>query len=123
MARNKVQFQKGLSLSEFFRRYGTASVLIARLIPLMSFSAVSYFAGLTSMSLRAYLIATAIGILPATVLFCVLGGQMTHWYRFGLCAVIGVVGLVLLGLLVRRLADERLRRKEKANSPGRAGDR
>jgi len=110
-------------VDDFFRRYGTASVLIARLIPLMSFSAVSYFAGLTSMSLRAYLAATAVGILPATVLFCVLGGQMTDWYRFGLYAVIGVVGLVLLGLLVRWLADERLRRKERANSPGQGGDR
>ncbi|WP_417305414.1 TVP38/TMEM64 family protein [Ellagibacter isourolithinifaciens] len=50
----KLCSKTGLTVVEqFFERHGDQSVLIARLLPFVSFDFVSYFAGLTSMPLRA----------------------------------------------------------------------
>ncbi len=52
------------------------AVLISRLIPFISFDAVSYLAGLTAIRLRNFLVATTIGILPASFAFAALGAGM-----------------------------------------------
>ena len=44
-------------MEEFFQRHGTQSVLIARLLPFVSFDWVSYFAGLTSMRFWSFFLA------------------------------------------------------------------
>ena len=49
----------------------------ARLLPFISFDIVSYAAGLTSMGVWPFLLATAIGELPATVVYCYVGGMLT----------------------------------------------
>ncbi|MCI6072699.1 MAG: TVP38/TMEM64 family protein, partial [Collinsella sp.] len=48
-------------MEEFFQRHGTQSVLIARLLPFVSFDWVSYFAGLTSMRFWSFFLATGLG--------------------------------------------------------------
>ena len=58
----KLTSKAGLQrIDEFFERHGSQSVLIARLLPFISFDFVSYFAGLTSMSFRSFIIATGLG--------------------------------------------------------------
>lgn len=49
-------------------------VLVARLIPVVSFALISYAAGLTALSTPRFLIATALGMAPMT-LFYVLAGK------------------------------------------------
>jgi len=69
-------------------------VLVARLIPVVSFALISYAAGLTAMSLRAYLLATFLGMLPMTVVYTVVGASIrvdVVWAGLG--------GLVVTGLL------------------------
>lgn len=61
----------------FFERYGDKSVLIARLLPFMSFDIISYGAGLTSMGFWRFFIATGIGQLPATLVYSYLGQNLT----------------------------------------------
>ena len=61
----------------FFQRYGKHAVLIARLIPVISFDAISYGAGLTDMRFLGFAIATGIGQLPATLLYSYLGDRVT----------------------------------------------
>jgi uncharacterized membrane protein YdjX (TVP38/TMEM64 family) len=104
------------SVDRFFERYGNNSVLIARLIPLFSFSAISYVSGVTSIRLRGYFWATAIGILPGTIVFCVLGDNMTDLVRFIWYAVVGIAALLVLGLTVRQAFSRRIAKQE--NSPG-----
>jgi uncharacterized membrane protein YdjX (TVP38/TMEM64 family) len=96
------------SVDRFFKRYGNNSVLIARLIPLFSFSAISYVSGVTSISFWGYFWATAVGILPGTIVFCVLGNNMTDLVRFIWYAVTGVAALLVLGFSVRRAFNKRL---------------
>ncbi len=56
-----------------FLRHGVFAVLLARLLPLTAFDLLSYAAGLTPMRLLPFLVATAIGMTPATFLMAWAG--------------------------------------------------
>ncbi|HYF92540.1 MAG TPA: TVP38/TMEM64 family protein [Symbiobacteriaceae bacterium] len=91
----------------FFARYGSHSVLIARLIPVVSFDFVSYGAGLTNMKLTAFLIYTGIGMMPATVVYSYLASRGTSsviwlFYAFIAVGVMAVLGSALRPLFARR---------------------
>jgi uncharacterized membrane protein YdjX (TVP38/TMEM64 family) len=60
----------------FFDRFGERAVLIARLLPFVSFDIISYGAGLTSMKFWPFFIATGLGQLPATLVYSYLGQNM-----------------------------------------------
>ncbi|MDD2511485.1 MAG: TVP38/TMEM64 family protein, partial [Syntrophomonas sp.] len=53
----------------FFEKYGKWAVLIARLLPFVSFDIVSYAAGLTAMGWWEFIWATGLGQLPATLVY------------------------------------------------------
>ena len=65
------------SVDRFLEKHGRNSILIARLLPFMSFDLVSYAAGLTSMTFIPFFIATGIGQLPATIIYSYVGGMLT----------------------------------------------
>ncbi|AJQ99907.1 MULTISPECIES: TVP38/TMEM64 family protein [Hafnia] len=73
----------------FFARYGKHTILICRLLPFVSFDIISYAAGLTSIKVRGFLIATGIGQLPATLVYSYVGGMLT-----------GGMQLLVTGLLI-----------------------
>ncbi len=50
-------------------------IFVLRLIPLVSFDAISYAAHLSSIGFRAFLLATALGMAPGTFAFVYLGGS------------------------------------------------
>lgn len=54
-------------------KHGFFIVLIARLIPIISFDFISYAAGFVRMRLSQFFIATGIGMIPGTVLYSVVG--------------------------------------------------
>lgn len=74
-------------------------VLGARLIPVVSFAAVSYGAGLTAMRATPFLVATAIGMIPMTVLYVGMGAAVR--IDPTVAAIGGVAALVLLLVLPR----------------------
>ncbi|WP_251859619.1 TVP38/TMEM64 family protein [Clostridium sp. Marseille-Q2269] len=83
----------------FFDKYGKYAVLIARLLPFISFDIVSYAAGLTSMGFLEFFIATGIGQLPATIIYSYIGSMLTGTAKtfvmgllilFALTALIGL---------------------------------
>ena len=87
---------------QFFQRYGRHAVLIARLVPVISFDAISYGAGLTSMRFLWFAVATGIGQLPATLLYSYLGDRVTGsikvlFWMFGI-----VISISIIIWLVRR---------------------
>jgi uncharacterized membrane protein YdjX (TVP38/TMEM64 family) len=105
------------SVDTFFARHGNSAVLIARFIPILSFSAISYVSGVTSISLWGYLWTTAVGILPGTIVFCVLGQNMTDLVKFIWYAMAGVAALIVLGLAVKATADKRIANRDKQTRP------
>lgn len=82
----------------FSEREGFWIVLVARLIPLVSFDLISYLAGLSTMSYPQFLLATAIGMLPGTFAWTALGHDLalaeTSTWRISLIALIFVGGIV-----------------------------
>lgn len=91
----------------FFDRYGKHAVLIARLIPVLSFDVVSYAAGVTSLNFVEFMIATGIGQLPATILYSYLGQNMTRDAEFGLWAFMAVAALLVLALAVKKALENK----------------
>lgn len=77
-------------------------VLGARLIPVVSFAAVSYGAGLTAMRTAPFLVATAIGMIPMTVLYIAVGAAVRIDPTV---AAIGGAAAVVLILVLPRLIE------------------
>ena len=84
-------------IETFIQRYGILAILFTRLTPIIPFKVVSYGAGLTNMSVWRFVIATGIGQVPGTILYSVLGQNITHNIRItiaitsvlmSLCAII-----------------------------------
>ena len=61
-------------LDRYVEEHGTITIFILRLLPLVSFDAISYAAGLSSISFWRFFVATALGMLPGTLAFVYLGG-------------------------------------------------
>ena len=105
----KLVGERPLDLADrFFQRYGKHAVLIARLIPGISFDVVSYAAGLSSIGLWEFVLATGIGQMPATIVFSFLGETVPQVARVGLWILVGAMGLVTLGLALRSRFEESL---------------
>jgi len=77
-------------------RHLAIAVLIARLEPVFSFALVSYGAGLTSISLRAFAISTLIGMTPGTIILNYYGRSL---FTGGLMLQISL-GLAMVVLLL-----------------------
>lgn len=54
-------------------KYGFKIILIARLLPIVSFDLISYAAGLSTIKMREFLLATFLGMFPATVVYTAIG--------------------------------------------------
>jgi len=77
-------------LDGFMEEHGAILIFVLRLIPLVSFDAVSYAAGLSSIGFGAFLLATALGMAPGTFAFVYVGGSESGLWTWA----------VLLGLAV-----------------------
>ncbi|MBI2862990.1 MAG: TVP38/TMEM64 family protein [Chloroflexi bacterium] len=113
---------KGLKVSDdFFDRYGTHAVLITRLIPVVSFDLISYAAGLTKIGFVEFMVATGIGQLPATVVYSILGENLTGGVKFGLLAFGAVAALFVLGFAVKANLDRKLASPSLSRHPSSEG--
>lgn len=95
---------------DLLRRQGVAAVVVARLTPVLPFTIVNYVAGISAVSLRDFLLGTAIGIVPGTVAYAALGASAGRDAEIFVAAVaIGVVlfvgSIAMVRRLVRRSAD------------------
>lgn len=95
----------------FFEKHGRMSILIARLLPFMSFDIVSYAAGLTSMSFWGFFAATGIGQLPATIVYSYVGGMLTGGAKLLVTGLFILFGLSALIVLLRQIYMERQKEK------------
>ncbi len=86
-------------LDALVTRRGVLAVLIARLVPVVPFTAVNYGSGLTAVGFRAYLLATGVGIVPGTVSYVAVGAYGTDPASWPfLAATGGLLGLTVAGL-------------------------
>ncbi len=99
----KLTSESALATSDrFFERYGKHAVLIARLVPIISFDVISYGSGLTGMRFLGFWIATGIGQLPATILYSYLGDEATGTIKILFWAFGIVIAIFIVTLLIKR---------------------
>ena len=111
-AAEKLTSRAGLrQIDDFFEKHGRQSILIARLLPFISFDIVSYAAGLTSMSFWGFFAATGIGQLPATMIYSYVGGMLTGGAKLLVTALLLLFALSALVVLLRQLYVERQKKK------------
>lgn len=80
-------------LERWLHSHGFLSLVYARLVPIVPFNLLNYAAGVAGMSLRSYVTATAIGILPGTLAYTALGSTAS---RPGSVPFLVSVGAILL---------------------------
>jgi uncharacterized membrane protein YdjX (TVP38/TMEM64 family) len=90
------------STDRWFARWGAYAILIARLVPILSFDVISFAAGLTRMGFWGFLVATAVGATPATFVYSYLGGQAPQYVQVLLIAFGIVIAGVVVAAVVRR---------------------
>lgn len=101
---NKFALQE---VDNFFDKYGNYAILIARLLPFISFDIVSYAAGLTSMGLWSFLWATGLGQLPATIVYSYVGGMLTGGVKTFVTALFVLFSLSILIYLIKKVWNEK----------------
>ena len=97
-------------LDRYVEEHGALVVFVLRLIPLVSFDAISYGAGLSSLSFGRFLLATALGMAPGTFVFVYLGGAAPGP---GIWAAL--VGLAILTVVAYLYLRRNLVRKRSVN--------
>lgn len=85
--------------------HGFMTVLVARLVPVVPFTTINYVFGLSAVTPRSYVGATAIGIVPGTAVYVAVGayGFSPGSWPFAI-AVTGVVVLSIIGVVRSRRA-------------------
>ena len=91
----------------FFDRYGNYAILIARLLPFISFDIVSYAAGLTSMSFWSFFWATGLGQLPATIVYSYAGEKLTGGAKTFVTGLLILFAVSALGFLIKKIWNEK----------------
>ena len=85
-------------LDRISSNYGFKVVLIARLLPFISFDFISYVAGLSTIKIRSFLLAT--GMLPATIVYTVVGYEMENLKKYSegffTFSIVAVLALLLI---------------------------
>lgn len=108
----KLNGKKGVKqIEDFFEKHGKMSILVARLLPFVSFDIVSYVAGLTPMGFWGFFLATGLGQLPATIVYSYVGGMLTGGAKLlvnGLLIMFALFGVVAI---LRQIYVERQKKK------------
>ncbi len=102
------------SIEEFFARYGKRCILVARLLPFISFDIVSYAAGLTSMDFWGFFVATGVGQLPACIVYSYVGGMLTGGAKKMFIGLMCLFALAIIVALVRQVYNASQKKKQAA---------
>jgi uncharacterized membrane protein YdjX (TVP38/TMEM64 family) len=88
---NSSQLKK---LDRWIQHQGAVSLLLGRLIPLISFNLINYGAGLTKISWWTFTWTTGIGILPFTIIMVTMGNNfnLLPWWAW-LIVLITIIGV------------------------------
>lgn len=95
------------SIDVFFERYGKHTILVARLLPFVSFDIVSYAAGLTSMGFWGFFVATGLGQLPATIVYSYVGGTLTGGAKMLMIGLLSLFAISVIIYVAKRIYNEK----------------
>lgn len=81
-------------------KHGFKIVLIARLLPIVSFDLISYAAGFSSIRTSSFALATLIGMLPATIVYTMLGQKMVELEKYSTGLFIYSIGAAFVLIII-----------------------
>ena len=87
---------------EIMRQQGVAAVIVARLTPVLPFTIVNYAAGVSAVSLRDFLVGTAVGIVPGTVGYAALGASAGRSAQIVVASLLVGAALFIGSIVVAR---------------------
>ncbi|MBD3155862.1 MAG: hypothetical protein GF368_04355 [Candidatus Aenigmarchaeota archaeon] len=90
------------NLDEWVIENGKTGIFVTRLIPIIPFDLISYITGVTSLSFKDYMIATALGAFPRMLILGSIGslaGGVLRWVGVGLEITIGVGTIAFIVLM------------------------
>ncbi len=97
----KVEPQLLLAIEHYLEKHGFVTIVLARLIPFLSFDAISYAAGFFKIPRKSFLLATLIGLIPRTLFYVLLGSGFIKLAEKSLnlaLLVAFVIAVILLAL-------------------------
>ena len=96
-------------LSKLEGREGFVLLIVLRLIPAVPYNLINYAFGLTGMRYPAYILASALGIIPGTFAFINIGDKSMDITSPGFWIAIGLLGLLLAvtALLGKKIFPDR----------------
>jgi uncharacterized membrane protein YdjX (TVP38/TMEM64 family) len=91
---------------------GIITIAAIRMVPLAPFTLVNLAAGALGVGLRDYMLGTVLGIAPGTILVCLFGRQVRHFWKHpsgeGVALVVGVIIVwIAVSLSLQRWAARR----------------
>ena len=101
-------------IDNWIRQQGVWSLLLARLVPLISFNLVNYGAGLTGVSWWTFFWTTGIGILPVTVIMVTMGNNIDIIPIWAWIIVLAIIFSTVY--LINSLHKNHLKTKEPTSS-------
>jgi uncharacterized membrane protein YdjX (TVP38/TMEM64 family) len=100
------------SVDEFIGKYGVWAIIGGRLLPFMSFDAISYAAGMTSMEFWPFMLASVFGTAPGIFAYAYLG-EYSRELDLATIAVLAAAAIILFFLSSRIYSKYKNRRKRK----------
>jgi len=85
------------SVDGIIAKYGVWAIIGGRLVPFMSFDAISYAAGMTSMDFGAFMLASVFGTAPGIFAYAYLG-EYSAELDFATIAVLAVASIILFAI-------------------------
>jgi uncharacterized membrane protein YdjX (TVP38/TMEM64 family) len=86
--------RRQLQLASWSHNYGGSAILVSRRIPVIAFNLINYASALSDVSFGTFLWTTAVGILPLTIGFAVLGDRLlSGWGVWAFLAGAAVVAV------------------------------
>ncbi|MFA5177888.1 MAG: VTT domain-containing protein, partial [Candidatus Omnitrophota bacterium] len=98
---------------EFAKKYGTASVLIGRVLPIVPFKVFSIAAGITRLPFIPFVLCTLIGVLPRILILAIFGSAIIKHTKVVVILVIFAV-LILIALKVTHLFYQRRKARRRS---------
>ncbi len=97
---------------------GPGALLVARLIPAISFNLINYASGLARVPLWTFLWTTGMGMLPVTIIVVTMGANIDKlsWWHWALLLSAGLVAWALLRALRQRGRPEQGLREARCRS-------
>lgn len=101
----------------WLQKWGGRALFLIRAIPGMPSDFMSYVAGLTRMTFRTYVLATAAGFIPQSIVYAWLGDSAMTWFWWVVIGGFGISGVIAVATWVLQRRNRCRPARHDAHSP------